>query len=74
MKETVTVNSANNADASLYKDALGLAIKQELYSGAGKTTLELDKDYTVKYYYTKSAVNTKDDAEKLMVIMFRIIM
>ncbi|WP_281854422.1 hypothetical protein [Roseburia inulinivorans] len=64
MKETVTVNSANNADASLYKDALGLAIKQELYSGAGKTTLELDKDYTVKYYYTKSAVNTKDDAEK----------
>ena len=64
MKKTVTVNSANNADASLYKDALELAIKQELYKGEGKTTLELDKDYTVKYYYTKTAVTTKDDAEK----------
>ena len=48
MKKTVTVNSANNADASLYKDALELAIKQELYKGNGKTTLELDKDYDCK--------------------------
>ena len=64
MKKTVTVNSANNADASLYKDALELAIKQELYKGNGKTTLELDKDYTVKYYYTKNVVSTKEDAEK----------
>ena len=43
----VTVNSANNADASLYKDALEVAVKQELYKGNGKTTLEADKDYTV---------------------------
>ena len=66
MKDKVTVNTANDADASLYKDALGLAIKQELFSGNGKTTLELDKDYTVKYYYTKNAVtnNNKADAEK----------
>ena len=64
MKDKVTVNTANDADASLYKDALGLAIKQELYTGNGKTTLELDKDYTVKYYYTKNAVTNKADAEK----------
>lgn len=64
MKKTVTVNSANNADASLYKDALEVAVKQELYKGNGKTTLEADKDYTVKYYYTKNAVTTKEAAEK----------
>ena len=60
MKSTVTVNSANDADASLYKDALEVAIKQELKDSAtptpasvGTETLTLDKDYTVKYYYTK---------------------
>ena len=64
MKDKVTVNTANDADASLYKDALELAVKQELFAGNGKTTLGLDKDYTVKYYYTKTKATTKDEAEK----------
>ena len=68
MKKKVTVNTANNADASKYKDALGLSIKQELYTGNGKTTLALDKDYTVNYYYVKAGVDvsnfaSEDDAQ-----------
>ena len=59
MEKTVTVNPNNDADASLYKDALGLKIEKELYSGNGKTTLEQDKDYTVKYYYVKKGTNLK---------------
>ena len=65
MKDKVTVNTANDADASLYKDALELAVKQELFSGNGKTTLGLDKDYTVKYYYTKENYNKDSKAQEI---------
>ena len=60
IEKGVTVNPANNKDASLYKDALGTKIEADL-NGA-KTTLEENKDYTVKYYYaSKSGLTTEDD-------------
>ena len=52
----VTVNTANNYDASLYKDAMGLEFKTDLDSDATKKlTLTYDKDYTVKYYYVHTS-------------------
>ena len=54
-KNGVTINSANDTDAALYKDAVALKIEKALVSGdAAKTTLVEGKDYTVKYYYTSS--------------------
>ena len=57
-KSKVTVNTANNYDASLYKDAMGLKFETVLDNSnpAKKLTLTYDKDYTVKYYY----VHTND--------------
>ena len=55
-KSKVTVNSANNYDASLYKDAMGLKFETALDSNADKKlALTYDKDYTVKYYYVKTS-------------------
>ena len=57
-EKTVTINAANTADASLYKDAMKLTIKKDLNDKNRKkvttATLEEGKDYTVKYYYTNS--------------------
>ena len=62
--ENVTINTNNNADASLYKDAMKLTIKKDLTDITGNkvttATLEQDKDYTVKYYYTKTDLTGKD--------------
>lgn len=55
----VTINSANDTDAALYKDAVALKIEKALVSGdTTKTTLVEGKDYTVKYYYTSSTKDT----------------
>ena len=54
----VTVNTANNYDASLYKDAMGLEFKTDLdpdTTNTKKLTLTYDKDYTVKYYYVHTS-------------------
>ena len=56
MQKSVSINSKNNNDASLYKDDLKLKLEQVLYTGLAATTLAEDTDYTVKYYYVK-----KDD-------------
>ena len=52
----VTVNSANNNDASLYKDVMKTKIKTTL--NGSKVTLEEGKDYTLKYYYTTKKYST----------------
>ena len=55
MEKTVSVDPANNNDASLYKDALKLKLEKTLFTGLAPTTLSEDTDYTVKYYYVKAA-------------------
>ena len=56
-KSKVTVNTANNYDASLYKDAMGLKFETDLDNSnpTKKLSLTYDKDYTVKYYYVNTA-------------------
>ena len=60
VKETVTVNPANNHDVALYKDALGMkfetVLEGDIATTKRKATLEYDKDYTVDYYYVKAPV------------------
>ena len=66
-KAKVTVNSANNYDASLYKDAMGLKFETALDGSADKKlALIYDKDYTVKYYYVKTSnPNALDTTTKI---------
>ena len=55
-KSKVTVNTANNYDASLYKEAMGLKFETALDGDATKKlALTYDKDYSVKYYYVKTS-------------------
>ena len=54
MEKSVSVNSANNNDASLYKDDLKLKLEKTLLTGHAPTTLTDGTDYTVKYYYVKA--------------------
>ena len=64
--EDVTINTNNNADASLYKDAMKLTIKKDLNDKDSNkvttATLEQDKDYTVKYYYTTEDLTGQTEA------------
>ena len=54
-KSKVTVNTANNYDASLYKDAMGLKFETVLDNSnpAKKLTLTYDKDYTCLLYTSR---------------------
>ena len=62
----VTINSANDADAALYKDAVALKIEKALVSGdTTKTALVEGKDYTVKYYYTTKKDTVYSNAESI---------
>lgn len=50
----LTIDYENDGDASLYKDAFGLKIEKTL--DGKKVVLKEGTDYTVKYFYTKTAV------------------
>lgn len=62
-KSSVTINVANNKDASLYKDALDAVVKTEL-SNKSTVTLKEGDDYTVKYYYADKAGCTTEEEIK----------
>ena len=62
VEKRVTVNSDNNYDASLYKDALKAKIETTLNNK--KVTLEEGKDYTVKYYFATAKDLTSETAIK----------
>ena len=62
VEKHVTVNSDNNYDASLYKDALKGKIETTLNNK--KVTLEEGKDYTVKYYFATAGNLTSEAAIK----------
>ena len=63
VEKRVTVNSDNNYDASLYKDALKAKIETTL-NNKKKVTLEEGKDYTVKYYFATTKGLTSEAAIK----------
>ena len=54
----LTINYDNNADASLYADVFGLAIKTTL-ADKNTATLVEGTDYTVSYFYTDDPENSK---------------
>ena len=62
VEKRTTVNSDNNYDASLYKDALKAKIETTLNNK--KVTLEEGKDYTVKYYFATTKNLTSEAAIK----------
>ncbi|MDO4274199.1 MAG: hypothetical protein Q4D16_11045 [Eubacteriales bacterium] len=64
VKNGVTVNPANNSNAALYKDALGMEFKTRLTGATSDTTLKEGTDYTVKYYYTNGNTYADEAAVK----------